>query len=316
MADVVNTVLGPVEPGELGVTSVHEALLAVVPGAQYGYDIVMDRAEIFDSLHGQLTEFRDLGGGALVDSTGMFSGRDLPLYEALSRATGVHLIASTGLGPEETLGGYFLTPQTNPPTPWPAEKFADLFEREATEGMVVPRVERRAPAGLVTIVTSDSGTTATDTSLVRGGARAAHASGLPISLRSGRDTVPDLDAVLAEGLPAHRVVVGGLDRADAISAGTAVTVAELGAYVALDHLGGDTGTALDLIVDLVERGFAHRVLLSSNATGVSVGARGRPIGFGGILRDVVPALRDRGLDQSNLDQMLVSNPRDLLTVRH
>ena len=45
------------------------------------------------------------------------------------------------------LGGYFLTPQTNPPTPWPAEKFADLFAREVTEGMVVPRVERRGAAG-------------------------------------------------------------------------------------------------------------------------------------------------------------------------
>ena len=77
----------------------------------------------------------------------MFHGRDVRLYEALSRSTGVHIVASTGMGPEEMLGGYFLTPQTNPPTPWPAEKFADLFAKEVTEGMVVPRVERRGAAG-------------------------------------------------------------------------------------------------------------------------------------------------------------------------
>ncbi len=51
------------------------------------------------------------GGGTIVDSTGMFHGRDLRLYEALSRATGVHIVASTGMGPEEMLGGYFLTPR-------------------------------------------------------------------------------------------------------------------------------------------------------------------------------------------------------------
>ncbi len=130
--------------------AVHEALLSVVPGAQYAPDISMDRAEIFEVLAGKLADFRDHGGKTIVDSTGMFHGRDLKLYEALSRSTGVHIVASTGMGPEEMLGGYFLTPQTNPPTPWPAEKFADLFSKEVTEGMVVPRVERRGAAGLVT----------------------------------------------------------------------------------------------------------------------------------------------------------------------
>ena len=74
-----------------------------------------------------LTDFRENGGKTIVDSTGMFHGRDVLLYEALSRSTGVHIVASTGLGPEEELGGYFLTPQTNPPTPWPAEKVPECL---------------------------------------------------------------------------------------------------------------------------------------------------------------------------------------------
>ena len=149
MHKTVNTVLGPVPADRLGVVAVHEALLSVVPGAEHAFDIAIDRAEVFESLAGKLTEFRRQGGGTIVDSTGMFHGRDVRLYEALSRSTGVHIVASTGMGPEEMLGGYFLTPQTNPPTPWPADRFADLFAKEVTEGMVVPRVERRGPAGLV-----------------------------------------------------------------------------------------------------------------------------------------------------------------------
>lgn len=117
-SNTVNTVLGPVPTEELGVVSVHEALLSVVPGAEYAFDITIDRAEIFETLAVKLKDFRAHGGGTIVDSTGMFHGRDVRLYETLSRTTGVHIVASTGQGPEELLGGYFLTPQTNPPAPW------------------------------------------------------------------------------------------------------------------------------------------------------------------------------------------------------
>ena len=167
----------------------------------------------------------------------MFHGRDLTLYEALSRATGVHIVASTGMGPEEMLGGYFLTPQTNPPTPWPAEKFADLFSKEVTEGMVVPRVERRAAAGLVTTTAARDGMTATEESLFRGAARTARDTGVPVSIRYGADALHDLDIVLDEQLPAGRVLVGDLDRRDAVSNGVPLEVARRGAFVGIDHVG-------------------------------------------------------------------------------
>lgn len=216
-APTVNTVLGPVPASELGVVAVHEALLSVLPGAQYAPDISMDRAEIFEALAGKVADFQRHGGGTLVDSTGMFHGRDLVLYEALSKSTGVHIIASTGMGPEEMLGGYFLTPQINPPTPWPAEKFADLFSREVTEGMVVPRIERRAAAGLVTTTATREGRTPTDESLLRGAARTARDTGVATSIRFGSDALAELDIVLDEQVPADRVLVGGLDRRDAVA---------------------------------------------------------------------------------------------------
>ena len=78
----VNTVLGPVPADDLGVVAVHEALLSVVPGAEHAYDITLDRAEIFATLYRKLADFRARGGTTIVDSTGMFHGRDLPLYEA------------------------------------------------------------------------------------------------------------------------------------------------------------------------------------------------------------------------------------------
>ncbi|MEU9094137.1 phosphotriesterase [Streptomyces sp. NPDC048428] len=320
-SNTVNTVLGPVPNEDLGVVSVHEALLSVVPGAEYAFDITIDRAEIFETLAAKLTDFRAHGGGTVVDSTGMFHGRDVRLYEALSRATGVHIVASTGQGPEELLGGYFLTPQTNPPTPWPAEKFAGLFTEEVTEGMVVPRVERRGAAGLVATVATPEGMTATDESLLRGAARTALSTGVAVSVRYGSDALHDLGVALDEGLPADRVVVAGLDRRDAVEAGAPQEVARRGAYVALDHVGVEDEAHITdaeraaLVVGLVRAGHGNRVLLSSNATGVAKGHPGNDLPYSYVLTTFVPLLKAQGLSDEDAQRILVDNPRDLLSVR-
>ncbi|WP_327258669.1 phosphotriesterase [Streptomyces sp. NBC_01240] len=320
-SNTVNTVLGPVPTEELGVVSVHEALLSVVPGAEYAFDITIDRAEIFETLAAKLKDFRAHGGGTIVDSTGMFHGRDVRLYETLSRTTGVHIVASTGQGPEELLGGYFLTPQTNPPAPWPAEKFADLFTKEVAEGMVVPRVERRGAAGLVATVATLEGMTATDESLFRGAARTALGTGVAVSIRYGSDAVHDLDVVLDEKLPADRVVVGGLDRKEAVATGAPLEITRRGAYAALDHVGvEDTAHITDaeraaLVADLVRAGFGNRILLSSNATGVAKGHPGNDLPYSYVLTTFVPLLKAQGLSDEDTRRILVENPRDLLSVR-
>lgn len=315
----VLTVLGPVSPDELGVVAVHEALLSVVPGAQYAYDITINRAEIFDILAEQLRQFRAQGGGTIVDSTGMFHGRDLKLYEALARETGVNIIATTGMGPEEQLGGYFLTPQTNPPTPWPAEKFSDLFAKEVTEGMVRPRLERRASAGLITTAADKNGISATEVSLFKGAARAALETGLSVSIRYGKDAVAEIAEVLGEGLSADRILVGGLDRADA--AGIALTIASHGSYVGIDHVGQNGGEFISdearvvLVQELIAAGHTDRIILSSNAAGVAKGHDAPAVSFDTVLTSLVPQLTAAGVSQSDINHILVENPRELLTVR-
>lgn len=323
MNAIVNTVLGPVPATELGVTSVHEAPLSVLPGAQYAYDIDIDRVAVFDLLKQRLLGFREAGGSTIVDATGQFHGRDLRLLEALSRSTGVHIVASTGQGPEELLGGYFLTPQTNPPTPWPAEKWSELFGAEVREGMVVPRVERRGQAGLIATAVSRAGATATDLELLKGSARAALSTGAAVSFVYGSDPLAELDVVLGEGLSADRVVVRGLDRLDA--GGLATAVAGRGAYVALDHC-GTTGAHLGvdylsdaervaLVVHLIAEGHLERVLLSSSATGAAFGHPGTEVAATHVLTEIVPALAAAGVSEQQQRSLLVDNPAALLALR-
>lgn len=318
MANYANTVLGEVSADELGVTLVHESLLSVVPGAQYAFDITFDRAEIFETLLAKLMAFKAAGGSTIVDSSGMFHGRDLPLYESLSRASGINIIASTGLGPEENLGGYFLTPQTNPPTPWPAEKFADLFSQELKNGMVRPRLERRANAGLVCVRANQSGTTATEISLIQGGARAARDNGTSLNLFFGSNLITELDAVLAEGIHASQVIVAGLDR---VAAEDLVWQAvEKGVNLAIDNIGSNSSEYLtdsqriELVLKLIEAGHIDKILLSSNSIGVAKGHADSPVEYSFVLTQFVPALKNKGLSETQIEQLLIRNPSCLLTI--
>jgi phosphotriesterase-related protein len=319
---VVRTVLGLVPAQELGVVLIHESLLSVVPGAEYAPEIHMDKSEIFEVLKRKLTDFRRHGGKTIVDRSGMFHGRDVKLYETLSKTTGVHIVASTGLGPEPMLSGYFMTPQKNPPTPWSAEQFANLFAKEVTEGIVVPRIERSGLAGLVTSIASQSGITEKETNLFRGSAQAALTTGVPVSVQYGADAINDLEILLGEGIEANRVIIGGLDRLDAIERKEAFAVARFGTMVALDHVGWATneGYANDeqrvqLIVDLFNEGLGDHVLISTNAVGVAKGHAAKDISYDYLLSTFVPMLRKADLTDEQVRILLEDNPQRVLTVK-
>ncbi|RHW32366.1 phosphotriesterase [Lysinibacillus yapensis] len=320
-SEVVLTVLGPISAQELGVVLIHESLLSVLPGAELAPEVDMDTSEIFAALKSQLLAFRRLGGKTIVDSGGMFHGRNVKLYETLSKATGINIVASTGLGPEPLLSGYFLTPQKNPPIPWQAEQFADLFAKEVTEGIVVPRVERSGPAGMATSIASRNGLTEIEKNLFRGCAQTALATGVPVSVQYGANAMDDLNILLNEGLAPNRIIIGGLDRIEAVKAKEAIAIARQGAMVALDHIGWtkdegyvNDGERIRLILELFEEGLGDQVLLSTNAVGVAKGYKANGVGFDYLLSTFVPLLRAAGLNEEQVHSLLAKNPLRVLTV--
>ncbi|QCR32110.1 phosphotriesterase [Lysinibacillus sp. SGAir0095] len=320
-AGVALTVLGPVPAQELGIVLIHESLLSVYPGAQFAPEIIMDKSEIFEILKRQLIDYRRIGGKTIVEQSGMFHGRDVELYRTLSRTTGVHIIASTGLGPESMLGGYFMTPQKNPPTPWSSEQFSGLFTKEVTEGIVIPRVERSSSAGLVTSIATKTGITQVETGLFRGSAQTALATGVPVSVQYGSDAVSELEILLAEGIAPDRVVIGGLDRIEAVENNVILDIAEREVYVAIDHVGWSTNDGfindadrVNLIVDLFASGHGERVLISSSHVGVAKGHEAKNIGFDYMFTTFVPMLRKAGVTEEQIRQLLELNPQKVLTV--
>ena len=142
-----------------------------------------------------------------------------------------------------------------------------------------------------------------------------------MSIRFGADAVHDLEVVLAEGLDAARVVVGGLDRRDAVAARAYLEVARRGAFVAIDHVGSDDDEHLTdaervtLVAELVDAGHLDRILLSSSATGVAKGHVGNVVPFSRVLTELVPALRAHGIGEDAIRHILTHNPSELLAVR-
>lgn len=320
-AGTVKTVLGPVKAEELGKTLIHENILSIYPGAEFAPEIDMDHSTIFEKIKHKLMDFKRAGGKTVVDYSGMFHGRDINMYKVLSQTTGVHIVSTTGLGPEKMLSGYFTTPQKQPPEPWPAESFASLFIKEIEEGIVVPRVERSSLAGMVTSIASQEGLTVNESNLFRGSAQAAMKTGVPVSVQYGANAEQDLAVILKEGIATDRIIIGDLDRLQAVEKRAAFTIAEQGAYVALDHVGWSSTEGYihdearaQLVAQLFEAGLGEKVLVSSNATGVAKGHEGKDIGFDYVLTHFVPLLRKAGLTEEEITILLEKNPQRILTV--
>ena len=91
----VQTVRGPVDPGDLGVTLPHEhtqiALWHIANRWDY-WQLTRDEPVILD----ELAAFRQAGGGTLVDLTLPGVGRDPLWLRALSEQSGLNLVMGCG----------------------------------------------------------------------------------------------------------------------------------------------------------------------------------------------------------------------------
>jgi 5-phospho-D-xylono-1,4-lactonase len=89
----VMTVQGPIPYEHLGITDAHNHLwISPVPGADPGAPVLNQ----FDLILKELVEYREKGGGTLLDCQPEGCGRDGNKLLALSKGSGVNLIASTG----------------------------------------------------------------------------------------------------------------------------------------------------------------------------------------------------------------------------
>jgi phosphotriesterase-related protein len=318
--DWVNTVTGRANPEELGMTLVHEHLLIGYPGWQM--DALAPRFRRADALSrgvDRLQELRDFGVATFLDPCPMDLGRDVEFMAEVAARSGMRIICTTGAYKQNE-------GQTYTFNALPVEEIEAIYLKELTEGIG----ESGIRAGLVKVATGAPAITDYERKLLIAGGRAAAKVGCPVITHTDDATLglEQIEILTAQGVPAHRILVGHSDGRDDHDYHR--SLADKVAYVGFDRFGIEAlipdAKRIESVGKMVDAGYVRSVCLSHDATCASW--LGRPV-FGGhlvatpeaiaaslpnweathLFKRIVPRLRERGVTETDLHTIFVSNPR-------
>ena len=310
------TVLGPIDPADLGFTRPHEhtaIALWHVPSRWDYWELTADEPVIT----AELARFRDLGGRTLVDVTPVGVGRDPGWLVGLARATGLNLVMSAGWYRD----AYY--PPTLDVDRRPVEALAEELVAEIEGGLEVPGLADRVRPGILGEIGTDKPwLTPREERVHRAVARAARRTGLAITTHAVMSPVglTQLDVFEAEGVDPGRVIIGHADSYPKLDHW--LEIIRRGASLELDFLGmsftpmerhGEP-QILDLLLELLSRGHADRVLLSQDVCHNQQLRHYEGNGYTYLQEVFLPRLRSRGLGDAEIDRMTVANPRRVLTI--
>jgi predicted metal-dependent phosphotriesterase family hydrolase len=311
MAPRVLTVSGPIPPERIGFTLPHEhtsCRLDQVVSREHLVDLTSDPEVMAD----ELRDFRRRGGSCVVDLTPNGLGRDPIWLRNLATRTGLSIVMGAG---------------------WYRERFypsrADIDRRSADDlaDEIVAEVEHGVgetgvhPGIIGEIGTDGAWISPREERVHRAAARAAARTGLSLVTHSLRSAVAlaQLRIFEEERLDPSRVLIGHADTVPDLDHQLAIL--ERGANLCFDQLGrpGDGAAArearlVELVVELLERGFTDRILLSQDVcTNDQLKAYGGT-GYGYLAQHFLPHLRTAAVGEGEIAAMTIDNPRRILTV--
>jgi predicted metal-dependent phosphotriesterase family hydrolase len=308
----VQTVLGPIDPAELGWTLPHEhtaIALWHIPNRWDYWELRRDEPLITD----ELRAFRDAGGRAIVDLTLDGVGRDPEWLAGLARATGLHIVMGSGWYRGAHYPAEALIDRRS------VDALADVIVADATAGVAGTGIR----AGIIGEIGTDKPwLSAQEERVHRAAARAARRTGLAITTHAVQSAVglDQLDVFAAEGADLSRVVIGHADSHPVLDYHLAIV--EQGASVEFDFLGmaftplerHGEGRLVELLRELIARGHVARILLSQDVCHDSQLRRYGGDGYTYLAESFLPRLRAAGVSDTDIATITVANPRRLLTI--
>ena len=312
MTDVIRTVLGPVDPEDVGTCLPHEHLL-IDYGELLGSPKQVPETDspVEKQVIANVRAFASAGGTLMVGCTPPGYGRYPDFMAEVSAQTGVHIVACTGGFTEQFAPLHPVVKALDTDT------LADVFVRELTEGMGGTRYR----AGAIKVATGEGRMTEGEAHIFRAAARAHKRTGAPIITHTTNGLGPQqLDFLLREGVDPAKVVIGhlGFESDPRTDVGT---ILRRGAYVAFDRIGHHhffpDSHWIELIRFVLDQGYEERVLLSHDAVTEFVGpeeiAAHTFSDYTYIMSVFLPALRDAGVGEDTLNRLVRENSRSFLT---
>ena len=308
----VQTVLGPIDPGDLGFTLPHEHTqisLWHIPARWDYWQLTRDEPLILE----ELAAFREAGGGGLVDLTMPGVGRDPVWLAGIARASGLSVVMGCGW----YRGAYY--PAETLIDRRSVDDLADELVREATHGVGDTGIR---PGIIGEIGTDKPWVSALEERVHRAAARAARRTGLGLTTHSVLSPVglEQLRIFEDEGADPSRVVVGHADSYPHLDHYLAII--ERGASIEFDFLGMSftpaerhgEGRIVELLCELLSRGHVEHILLSQDVCHDSQLQRYGGNGYTYLASAFLPRLRDAGVSDAEIETLTVANPRRLLSI--
>ncbi len=304
------TVLGDLDPMDLGVCYAHEHLI-IDPSTS------TDRFPEFslDSVENAVAElcrFHADGGRAMVDSMPCDCGRNVIKLAEISRRTGVHILAPTGLHREV----YYDSGHWS--FSYSAEEISDLFVAEIAEGIDEwdyggPLVRRSTSrAGLIKVASGPNRLSDRDRKIFDAAGAAHTRSGAPILTHTEQGTaaLEQVEALTQAGVDLEHVVLSHTDKRPDFGyhreiLSTGVKVEYDSAFRWAEGRGNPT---LDLILELIGD-FESQILLGMDAARPAYWkAYGGAPGLSFLLNEFTVLMKSRGLTDAQWRSIFVDNP--------
>jgi phosphotriesterase-related protein len=309
---MINSVLGPIEPSELGFTLMHEHIACKNTSMDQAFPDWFNRQEVLSSAISELQYTKQQGLQTIVDATPINLGRDIRLLREVSEKSGVNIIASTGF--------YHID-----------EFFFNGWQIDDLVGQLIPEVEEGIQGTDIKpgIIKCASATeiTPTNEKLLRVAGRLHKQCGLPVTTHSSssyKNGIPQLEILLDEGVEPGKLVIGHCgDTTDMVYL---ETILASGCNIGLDRFGIDsilpTDSRIDVCVELLEKGYEDQIVISQDYS-VFLDmfpeklSRKRldsddPWTFHYILMDIIPKLVDKGVSERQINKLTNENPKKIL----
>jgi phosphotriesterase-related protein len=356
MKGKVMTVLGSVEPDALGITLTHEHLLADVTAwwrppdkhspvtrTKLAYSPVSIEllGDIRRGSTGQLIrddyllddldlaiveamEFKNAGGGTVVEVSSRGLGRDPNGMQTISRATGLHVVCGTGYYLKGSHLGYVAEKS--------ADELAQIITRDIVEGIDGSPVR----SGIIGEVGLSARIDPDEEKALRAACRAQRKTGVPLSIHyltwlPENESLRILDIVEEEGCDLSRLIMGHQDSTTndgMINVELMKTIARRKAYVQFDTFGVEVLMLLDgylvqfphdlervkALKQIADAGYLSNVLISHDIAHKHHLKRYGGYGYAHILRNVLPVFKAKGFTDEDVHTIMVENPKRALTV--
>ena len=302
----VNTVRGPLDTAKLGATLMHEHVFNRSPGVFEAWPHLWDKDGEIKKAVATFKELKANGIDTIVDLTTVDLGRDVHMVRQVADQVDLNIVMATGVWRRPP--AYF--ERRNP------DPIADLFVKDIEDGMNGTNMK----AAVIKLATEPA-VDELNEQMLRAGARAHRRTGVPISTHTDvktRSGLAQQDVFESEGVDLSRVVIGHSGDSDDIEYLTSIM--KRGSFIGMDRFGLDfflaTEKRVETVAKLCEMGHAGQMVLAhdTNCFMDTIPAQVKETRmpnwhFLHIAKDILPALRAKGVTEAQITTMLVENPR-------